>query len=112
MPIRTIVWNEFIHERENAAVREIYPEGIHEVIASALGRDPGIDVSTAALDEPEHGLTQSRLDETDVLLWWGHKAHGAVDDAVVERVAERVFEGMGLIVLHSGHFSKIFKRLM
>jgi len=47
-----------------------------------------------------------------VLLWWGHKDHGAVTDAIVERVAKRVWEGMGLIVLHSGHFSKIFKRLM
>ena len=69
-------------------------------------------MSTATLDEAEHGLPQSRLDETDVLLWWGHRAHGAVSDEVVERVAQRVYEGMGLIVLHSGHFSKIFKRLM
>ena len=47
-----------------------------------------------------------------MLLWWGHAAHGAVNDEIVERVAKRVWEGMGLIVLHSGHFSKIFKRLM
>lgn len=112
MPIRTVVWNEFLHERENEVVREIYPGGIHRVIADTLARDPDVEVSTATLDEAEHGLSQSRLDGTDVLLWWGHKAHGAVSDEVVERVAERVFEGMGLIVLHSGHFSKIFKRLM
>ena len=112
MAIRTIVWNEFAHERENPVVREIYPDGIHAVIAAALGREPDIDVSTATLDEPEHGLSQARLDETDVLLWWGHKSQGAVSDAVVERVADRVHQGMGLIVLHSGHFAKIFKRLM
>ncbi len=112
MPIRTVVWNEFRHERENEVVREIYPDGIHRVIAEAISRDPDIDASTATLDEAENGLPQSRLEETDVLLWWGHKAHGAVSDDVVERVAQRVFEGMGLIVLHSGHFSKIFKRLM
>jgi trehalose utilization protein len=110
--IRTVVWNEHVHERENPVVREIYPEGIHGAIAAGLAADPGIEVSTATLEEPEHGLPADRLRDTDVLLWWGHKAHGAVDDAVVDRVAQRVHEGMGLIVLHSGHFSKIFKRLM
>jgi len=69
-------------------------------------------VSTATLQEAEHGLSESRLAETDVLTWWGHKAHGDVSDAVVDRVQRRVLEGMGLIVLHSGHYSKIFKRLM
>ncbi len=111
MPVRAVVWNEFLHERENDVVRGIYPDGIHAIIAAALAADDAISVSTATLGEPEHGLPQSRLDETDVLLWWGHKAHPQVADAVVERVAQRVFEGMGLIVLHSGHFSKVFKRL-
>ncbi|MDB5562962.1 MAG: PalA, partial [Hyphomicrobiales bacterium] len=81
-------------------------------IASLLAEDSGISTSTATLQEPEHGLTEAKLAETDVLVWWGHRAHGDVDDAIVERVAKRVWEGMGLIVLHSGHFSKIFKRLM
>jgi trehalose utilization protein len=106
------VWNEFIHERENAVVREVYPDGIHAAIAAALGSDDEIEVSTATLDEPEHGLPTSRLDAADVLVWWGHKAHGQVSDEVVERVVTRVHQGMGLIVLHSGHFSKVFRRLM
>jgi trehalose utilization protein len=110
--IRTVVWNEFVHERENPVVREIYPQGIHGTIAAALATDPEIEAGTATLDEPEHGLPADRLDVTDVLLWWGHKAHGAISDDVVARVARRVHEGMGLIVLHSGHFSKIFIRLM
>jgi trehalose utilization protein len=110
--IRTVVWNEFVHERENPVVRDIYPDGIHSVIAAALAEDPDIAPETATLDQPEHGLSQARLDATDVLLWWGHKAHGAVEDAVVERVVQRVHEGMGLIVLHSGHFAKPFIRLM
>ncbi len=112
MTIRVTVWNEFLHERENAVVRGIYPAGIHEAIAGALRSEAELEVGTATLDQPEHGLTAERLAATDVLLWWGHKAHGDVADAVVERVAQRVWEGMGLIVLHSGHFSKIFKRLM
>lgn len=110
--IRTVVWNEFVHEQENEFVRSIYPEGIHATIAEALGRDRAIAASTAVLPEEEHGLPADRLAETDVLLWWGHKAHGRVSDEVVERVVQRVWEGMGLIVLHSGHFSKPFKRLM
>jgi trehalose utilization protein len=112
MTIRALVWGENIHERENEAVKEIYPEGMHNTIAGALRKDAAISAETATLQEPEHGLSDRRLEKTDVLLWWGHKAHGAVADDVVERVANRVWEGMGLIVLHSGHFSKIFKRLM
>ncbi|GAF19454.1 hypothetical protein JCM19046_4106 [Bacillus sp. JCM 19046] len=69
-------------------------------------------VKTATLDEPEHGLTNDVLEQTDVLIWWGHVAHDEVSDEVVARVHKRVLEGMGLIVLHSGHFSKIFKTLM
>ncbi len=112
MTIRTTVWGENVHDRENAVVREIYPQGMHGCIADALNADSGIAATTATLDQPEHGLTAERLAATDVLTWWGHKAHGDVSDAVVERVAQRVWEGMGLIVLHSGHFSKIFRRLM
>jgi trehalose utilization protein len=99
------------HERSDEEVAAIYPDGIHAVLAAAL-RDCGLDVRTANLDEPEHGLTEEVLDATDVLLWWGHMAHEEVADHVVERVHERVLAGMGLVVLHSGHFSKIFKRLM
>jgi trehalose utilization protein len=112
MAIRTVVWGENIHEHVNKVVGDLYPKGMHSTIADALNVDSAISATTATLQEPEHGLSQARLDETDVLLWWGHRDHGAVNDEIVERVAKRVFEGMGLIVLHSGHFSKIFKRLM
>ena len=112
MAIRAVVWGENIHERTNRVVAEVYPKGMHEAIADLLRPDAGLSVSTATLQEPEHGLSQPRLDQTDVLLWWGHKDHGGVADEIVERVARRVWEGMGLIVLHSAHFSKIFKRLM
>ena len=112
MTIHVTVWNENLHERENEVVRDVYPDGIHNAIASALRSEGDFEVGTATLEQPEHGLTVEKLAATDVLLWWGHKAHGQVADVVVERVAQRVWEGMGLIVLHSGHFSKIFKRLM
>ena len=108
---RVTVWNEFRHERRDAAVQAIYPDGIHAAIAAGL-QEHGIQARTATPDEPEHGLTDAALEATDVLIWWGHGAHGEVSDEVVERVQRRVLAGMGLVVLHSGHFSKIFKRLM
>ncbi|MCL6443918.1 MAG: ThuA domain-containing protein [Alicyclobacillus sp.] len=109
--VRVTVWNEFRHERSHEAVRAVYPDGIHEAIAAPL-RGAGHVVRTATLDEPAHGLTDEVLNDTDVLIWWGHMAHHEVSDDVVDRVVQRVWQGMGLIVLHSGHFSKVFRRLM
>lgn len=111
-PIRVRIWNEYRHERENPAIAQVYPDGIHAALAQALSQHDDLRVATSTLDEPEHGLTQAALDETDVLLWWGHKAHAEVEDAVVQRVYDRVQRGMGLIALHSAHFSKIFQKLM
>lgn len=113
MTIRVRIWNENVHETTQPEIAAIYPDGIHGAIADGL-RELGDDlrISTATLQEPEHGLSEQALAETDVLLWWGHAAHDQVDDAVVQRVHRRVLEGMGIIVLHSGHFSKIFITLM
>ena len=110
--IHVTVWNEYLHEKREERVREVYPTGIHGAIADFLNQQEGIEAGTATLDMPEHGLTEEVLDKTDVLIWWGHMGHHLVDDQIVERVKQRVLEGMGLIVLHSGHNSKIFKALM
>lgn len=109
--IKVTVWNEFLHEKIHEEVKNVYPNGIHQALAKGIASGE-IEVATATLEEPEHGLTVERLANTDVLIWWGHMGHDRVDDAIVERVQQRVWEGMGLIVLHSGHFSKIFKKLM
>jgi trehalose utilization protein len=112
MTIRVTVWNEFRHEKDaKHPASTLYPNGLHAPIADYL-RQQGLEVRTATLDEPEHGLTDAVLANTDVMTWWGHMAHGEVQDAIVEKVQQRVLEGIGLIVLHSGHFSKIFKKLM
>ncbi|GAB4580336.1 MAG: trehalose utilization protein ThuA [Anaerolineales bacterium] len=109
---RVTVWNEFHHERHNPHISAIYPEGMHEAIAKPL-RQQGFDVKTATLDQPEHGLTEEVLATTDVLIWWGHMAHGKVSDEIVNRVYKRIVEeGLGLVALHSAHFSKIFIKLM
>lgn len=111
--IKVTIWNEFRHEKIHEEVRRVYPEGIHNAIADYLKRQPGLEVKTATLDEPENGLTDDVLQNTDVLIWWGHMAHQEVKDEVVYKVQERIVkDGMGLIVLHSGHLSKIFRRLM
>lgn len=110
--IQVTLWNEFRHEKSNDAVKALYPRGMHVTIGESLKKNSDIAVRYAALDEPEHGLTQAVVDSTDVLIWWGHMAHHEVSDAIVQRVQKRVLEGMGLIVLHSGHFSKIFKTMM
>jgi trehalose utilization protein len=104
------IWNEYVHEREGGDAARLYPQGLHATIAAAL--DGVGTVRTATLDQPDHGLPADVLDATDVLLWWGHSAHDEVADEIVTRVVERVLDGMGLVVLHSGHFSKPFKRLM
>lgn len=109
--MKVLVWNENIHEKHMPIVTELYPGGLHGYIADFL-KEEDVQVSTATLDEPECGLTDEVLKETDVLLWWGHAGHDKVPDEIVERVHQRVLGGMGLIVLHSGHNSKIFKKLM
>ncbi len=111
--IRVTVWNEFRHEKDvDHPASEVYPDGIHEAIARFLREQPGLEVRTATLDQPEHGLTDEVLEQTDVLTWWGHMAHREVSDEIVDKVHKRVLDGMGLIVLHSGHYSKIFRKLM
>jgi len=114
MALRVTVWNEGVHEATQPEIAAIYPHGIHGAIAEGLSALLGDDVAvrTATLDDPEHGLSEQALAETDVLLWWGHIAHDRVSDEVVERVRQHVLGGMGLIVLHSGHFSKIFIRML
>ena len=110
--IKVTVWNEYLHEVEEQEIRNVYPKGIHGAIAEFLGEESDFEIRTATLIEPEHGLTDEVLNNTDVLIWWGHQAHHKVQDEIVEKVHNRVLCGMGLIALHSSHFSKIFIKLM
>ena len=108
---RVTIWNEYRTEREREDVRKVYPDGMHKPIADYLQAN-GCIVQIATFDEPEHGLSQDVLATTDVLIWWGYTLHEDVSDTVVDRVQERVLQGMGFIALHSTHYSKIFRRLM
>jgi len=110
--IRVTVWNEYMHELAQPEVAAIYPDGIHGCIAGFLRKNDDITVRTATLAQPEHGLTEEVLSQTDVLIWWGHWDHGAVADSVVQRVQRHVLGGMGLVALHSAHHSKLMKALL
>lgn len=113
--MRLTIWHEFRHEKSNDAVKDLYPEGMHMALKQGLAPllGDGVKVTTATLDQDEnHGLSDELLANTDLMTWWGHAAHGEVKDAIAAKVAQRVREGMGLVVLHSGHYAKPFKLLM
>ena len=113
MAINVVIWNEYRHERLEEACAAIYPEGIHGCIKSFLQADESLNITLAALDDPDQGISNALLEQTDVLLWWGHMAHHEVGDELVERIRQRVYAGkMGLVVLHSGHHSKVFKSVV
>lgn len=110
--LRVTVWNEFFHEQEQENIKAVYPEGIHKCIESFLKENEDFVVRTTTLYDENCGITKELLDETDVLIWWGHCKHGDVTDEVVQLVKEAVLKGMGMIFLHSAHHSKPFKALM
>ncbi len=112
--LNVVIWNEYRHERHVPAIHDIYPDGIHGCIKQFLAADDAtLNITLAALDDPDQGLPDSLLNETDVLLWWGHMAHHEVSDELVEKIRARVYMGkMGLIVLHSCHHSKVFKQVV
>lgn len=110
--INVTVWNEHIQDKTDEDVLKVYPDGINACIAEFLGRDEELNITCATQDQPECGLGNGVLDNTDVLIWWGHCGHEDVPDELVDKIQERITRGMGLIVLHSGHYSKIFRRMM
>ena len=110
--IKVTVWNEYYHECTSEKIAKVYPKGIHGAIAEGLEEYPELEIRTATLDMPECGLDEETLNNTDVLIWWAHKRHAAIPDEIAERVQKRVLDGMGFIVLHSGHLCKPFVRLM
>lgn len=112
MTINALVWNENILEQTDKEVQDVYPDGIHGCIAQALNEDKGISATTTTLQEPEQGLTEEKLSGADVLVYWSRKSWNQIDDAIAERVVERVWAGMGLIALHSAQLAKPFTRLM
>ncbi|MBQ7671081.1 MAG: ThuA domain-containing protein [Clostridia bacterium] len=109
--INVTIWNEYRHEKTDEKVRSLYPEGIHNFLKSVLDCDE-LSITAVALDDPDQGLPDEVLNNTDVLIWWAHMCHHEVSDELAERVKERVFAGMGLILLHSAHYSKVIQKVV
>lgn len=102
-----VVWSE------GTAPKDVYPNDINGAIAEGLADMPGWEVITASIKDPDQGISDDLLKRTDVLIWWGHKKHGLVKNALVAKIENRVKnEGMGFISLHSSHFAKPNKALM
>jgi len=110
--VKVAVWNEFRQEKTDPAVQDVYPLGIHVAIAEGLSKYRDLAVETATLDDPEQGLSEELLQHSDVLVWWGHKAHEEISNDTLARVQKAVLSGLGLVVLHSGHYSRIFRALL
>lgn len=111
-PLRVTVWNEFVHEREYPNIRAVYPEGIHGCLRRFLEKEQDIAVTCVTLDMPHQGITKELLDNTDVLIWWSHARQDDITDESVRLVRDAVHSGMGLIALHSAHFSRIMRDLL
>ena len=112
MPIHVTIWNEDSLQETSEQVLQVYPQGLNGALAHIFEGCDDFIVRTAHLSQEEAGLTEEILADTDVLIWWGHCKHGMVPDEIAARVQGRVLRGMGLIMLHSGHESKVFQRLM
>ena len=113
--MRVVVWDENLHEKEER-VHDIYPNGIANEIATGIKKELSFmndcEIKCSNCEMEDFGFTEEILDNTDVLVFWAHRSHDAFPDEIVERIYNRVMKGMGLIVLHSAHLSKVFKRLM
>ena len=111
--INVTTWNEYRHEKSDENVAKLYPNGLHAAIGEFLSKNDDMKITLAALDDPDQGLPDEVLNNTDVLLWWGHMNHGEVKDDLVERIRQRVYVGgMGFIALHSAHHSKPFRAIV
>lgn len=110
--IKVTIWNENYHEKTMPEMLEIYPKGLHGAIADILSVEKDFTVRIATQDQPNYGLTDEILDDTDVLIWWGHAIQNDIPDSLASNIASRVQKGMGLIALHSSHYAKPFRALI
>ena len=105
-PVRVLVWDERQPEQ-----KAVYPDWIGNHIAGALRAAGGIDVASAALDDPDQGL--GGLEGRDVLIWWGHVRHGQLRPEAARETVARIEAGkLDLIALHAAHWSRPFVEAM
>lgn len=110
--IKVTVWNEFVEENMYEHVKKVYPHGIHTCIKSFLEANDDMSVRCVTLSDPDQGLSEEILSDTDVLIWWGHQAHEEVTEENAERVKQHILNGMGFIPLHSAHYCKVMRKIL
>lgn len=111
--MKITIYNENWHEQNDCKILEIYPKSIHGCLAGFLEDEEEIEVAhVATFDMPEHGLTEEVLTDTDVLVYWSHVLQDEFSDEVARRIQKHVQEGMGLVALHSAHYSKALRFLL
>lgn len=109
--IKITIWNEYRGQNKDE-IKKVHPLGIHKTLEGILEKNKEFAVRTVTLDDPSNGLTDEIIDDTDVLIWWGHAHHEKVDDIITKKVHNAVLKGMGFIPLHSSHLAKPFVSLM
>lgn len=110
--IKVTVWNEFVEENMYEHVKKVYPHGIHTCIKNFLETNDDMSVRCVTLSDPDQGLSEEILSDTDVLIWWGHQAHEEVTEENAERVKQHILNGMGFIPLHSAHYCKVMRKIL
>lgn len=114
-PLDVLIWADDLAGADLAGeAAALHPDGIAATLAAALRTQLGeaAHVAETGLAERGQGVAEERLAAADVLVWWGHERHDEVSDETAARVQRHVLGGLGLIVLHSGHWSKPFRALM
>ncbi len=107
-PIRVVVWDE-----RQPKQKEAYDNFLGNEVAAYLKTQPGIEVKSVCIDDPEQGVSNDVLDNADVLIWWGHVRHAEIKPETAKKIVARIKDGkLSLIALHSAHYAMPFKEAM
>src|SRR4051794_3885454 len=100
--VRVLVWDE-----QQPAQKQAYGDKfLGQTIAEYLEKNPALKVTSAALKDPDQGLSADALDHADVLIWWGHIKHRSVKWETGDAIVDRIKAGkLALIALHSAQGS-------
>ncbi|MDD3213874.1 MAG: ThuA domain-containing protein [Eubacteriales bacterium] len=111
--IHVLVWYENIPLPEAvAAEHQVYPKGIHGALGELFSTQPDMEVRTATMQDVDQGLSGENLEWADVMVYFSHKYWLGVSEDRVDAAQQRVLDGMGLVLLHSSHASKLFSRML
>jgi trehalose utilization protein len=106
--IRILVWDE-----RSDAEKEAYDNFLGNYIADQLKKNPAFTVTSAGLNDEDQGVSASALDQTDILIWWGHVRQAEIKPEMGKNIVKRIKAGsLSLIALHSAHWSTPFVQAM